>query len=284
MLKSKLHRFSKSQLFALIVFLALLSFPFLLTSSDLLHPKSSQPIYLTIKLNQGYWWLNNPNPPLTLIEAIKPQLTAYDFLGHPTAKIIAKHVYPTFSTNTERPVYNTYVDLVIYKAKTSKNEIFFNRQRVAIGEPLEVKFPHLTLSGSIINLSTTKPARRLQTYQITLQRLVYPWEYQQLQLPTSYFDGQTQVFKITHRQCLPAIIVTRDKYNQILKKTNQNTCYLTLQGTISLENHQSTLTFGPEIPIAQGAPVFLPLQRTYLIDFTVTQLRPLKQNSPQPEK
>ncbi len=275
---------SKFSLFlALSALIIMIIFPLVILSKQLFS-KPTAPVYLTIKLNQGYWWVNTPSPPLTFIEAIKPQLTAYDFLHQPTVQVLNKRVYPTFSTNTLRPVYNTYIDLKLYRPKTANQEIFFNRQRVAIGEPIDIKFPHLSLSGSIIKLSAQPTAPTTQTYAITLKKLVYPWEYQKLTPPVSYFDGQTKVFTITSKECAPAIILTKDKYNQLIKKTDQNTCYLTLKGTIELQQHNQTLTFGPEIPIAQGLSVFLPLDQTYLTDFTVISLRPLHQQTSQTKK
>ncbi len=271
----------RNLIFSLLLGLSIL-IPSTLTIFNFLNQKPTHTYYLTLKLDRGFWWTSTQNNPPSLLDNLTFNLSTHDLPKKNIITLVSKKIYPNLTSSGIK--YNAYVILQLNTPKDiKKTKLFFNRQHIAIGEPLEIKFNNIVLSGSIINIST-HPSSNTQEYNIILtKKNAYPWELESIKLGNAFFDGQQEVLSIKNKSCLSTKTITSDTYGNYLPQIQNSMCYLTVKGTITLEKHNQILTFGPEQGISPGITVSLPTTNGFLTDFTIADISP-NQPSPQTKK
>lgn len=246
----------------IIIFLALLLIPLALASKSLLQPKNQHPVYLTLKLSQGFWWTITAQPQKWYLNSIKPGTTQYNFLGQPTAKITKVEYYPS-SKNGRYVGYETFVHLKLNSKFNSKNKIYyFQRNKLLVGSPLEIEFPSLSLSGTIISLTPDNPPTpHYVTKKITLtKKFSYPWECQAIKVGDTMSDGNQTIFQVTHKSCSPTQAITPDVWGNITANTLLPLSYITIQAKIVVEQVNNQFIFAKEYPLTTNTtlPIITP--------------------------
>ena len=230
-----------------------------------------QTVYVTLKLGQGYWWINTPNPPIPLIESLKPNSQAKDLLGHTIATINQVQTFPTLKDG--KIINNVYVQLKL-KVTQRNQSYYFDRNKVKIGEPITIEFPNLSLTGSVISLTQTKPKTNLQTFKIKLiKQLSFPEEFEQIKIGDSFIQNQNTLFTITHKSCKPTHHIARDSYGNVTPNTIIDLCFLELEGLIQLTPSSLGYVFGQETIVKPGSLITLSTNNSYLINYIVTSLQ-----------
>lgn len=167
-------------------------------------------VYAQVKVSQGLWWASTQRPPLWLAQALKAQMQAKDLTGAAKARILSVRAYPYYGSNQ----YDLYLDLKLkVTGQLKTGTVNFNRSALTVGSPIELTFPTVELTGTVINLSSKLFKNNGEWLTITLIKSnSYQWEYEAIEIGDSYFDGQEKVLVVTDKQLEPNLAYSLDYY------------------------------------------------------------------------
>lgn len=159
-------------------------------------------VYVKIKVGQGLWWAATAKPNIWMVNSMKKGDTKDDALGRTQAKLISIKKYPTI-INSQYDVYVTAVIKAGFNKKTG--EYSFNRSSLSVGSPIDLQFPKIYLTGTVIGIS---PNPIKDSYVEKKLYLVsqggylkdFPYRYDAIKIGDVYFDGEQKVFEVIDKQ------------------------------------------------------------------------------------
>lgn len=278
--KTKSHAFSIFKFFIdnwfLAVFFACIAFVGLVSFYKLF-VKPENFVYARVKVAQGLWWASTQRPPTWLTQSLKPGLTELDLTGKPKAQILAVRAYPYYATNQ----YETYVDLKLKVTGKLKNgTVNFNRSSLAIGAPIELAFPTVEITGTVMDLSTKPFTDKLKWKSVVLvKNAAYQWEYDAINIGDSYFDGTEKVFEVVDKQLSLNPVYGLEPYGTFSERSfvypgTEARYLIKVIAKIKIANTNNTWLYGLEQELRIGKPVVISTNDFYFQDYQLAQISP----------
>lgn len=209
----------------------------------------SEFVYAEVKVSQGLWWANVGKPAIWMVDSVHEGDTEVDGRGNVVSEIEEIRYYPARDDN----LYDVYLLLKIkanYNENTSKYT--FKRSVIGLGSPIELEFPNLQVSGTVMNLSKQPIKYQLLEKEIVLsKRLVASQEYNAIKVGDSYSDGKEKVFEVVDKQLTDSYIVYSSEGNNYPIEAN---IYkdVTLRAKIKVRVTNGLNIFGREQVIRAG--------------------------------
>jgi len=242
----------------LFIFIACIGFVGIFVFNKIFISKPTY-IYAKVKVGQGMWWANTMQPNLWFIEAIQNAYKHSNQTYSETAKILDVTYYPYYgsvqSNINGQYQYSVYTVLRLKVSKVEGSGTYnFNRETIGIGSPIDLEFPNIQFSGTIIDLSEQPIKEQYEEKIIYLtKRIPYPWEYDQIEVGDKQTNGERIVFEILNK-------TTENELNTTLLQQgtfiNSNINLFTVKAKILVKKVDNQLVFGEESIIAQGKLLF----------------------------
>lgn len=255
----------------LLFFLALSLLTVSLASIKFFKPSNSKYTYVTVKLSQGYWWVQTPSPKEWYINNINKNDKQYDFLGNPIAEMLVLRHYPVFNPQTNTIGYDTYLDLKLLTSYNPKTQAYsFNRNKLLVGAPIELEFSSSSFTATIIDISPTPPSPNYQEKTITLSKKnSYPWEYNAIQVGDVMSDGEQKVFEVLEKSYIPTQTLYSDQYGNLIPGNLTKTTYITIKAKVLVTNEYDKLIFAKEYPLVTNISLPIITDNYNYSDFVV---------------
>ncbi len=266
----KLLKFAVNNYF-ISIFLACILFVGFISVFKLFFTKPTY-VYARVKVGQGLWWASTQQLNIWFVKAIKPGEVERDLLGEPSAEIIDSRYYPWTSST------NQYIVYVTLKLKASVNkrtkEYSFNRSTIGVGSPIDLEFPTVQFSGTIVDLSQVPFADSYIEKTITLtKKSAYPWEYDAIKIGDSYFDGQDTVFQIIDKQAVDTASLTHDTFGNFTAQTSVPQKYITITAKIKVRDENGQLMFGEEQLLTPGKTLVVTTSNFSSQDYAIGSIK-----------
>lgn len=171
--------------------------------------KQEDYVYAKIRVSQGLWWANAQRPTIWYAKSIVPGLTQANLSGKPTAEIVSVRYYPWWGSDT----YDVYMIVKLEASKNYKTGTYsYNRNPLTISSPIELMFPSVEVSGTVMELSETPIEYNFIDRTVTLQKKHVPEsEFSTIQIGDTYNDGSGVVLEIKDKR----IISSYTAYNSV---------------------------------------------------------------------
>ncbi|VVA44490.1 conserved hypothetical protein [Candidatus Roizmanbacteria bacterium] len=229
-------------------------------------------LYVTVKLNQGFWWANTPKPGIWFLEALKKGEKEHNLLNEPIAEIIGVRYYQ--QTNSDLNQFDIYLSVKLSVEDNENKGYMFKRTKIAVGSPIDMDFTGSQITGTIVSLDVRKSSPNYIEKNITLtKKFAFPWEYEAIKIGDRYFNGEENVFEIIDKQAFDTLTITSDAYGNILPQVQELRKYIIVKAKIKLtKNSFNQFIFGEEQVIKINSYANLTTNNMVLSDFNVASL------------
>lgn len=230
-------------------------------------------IYAKIKVDRGLWWIRTQKPSIWYSAGIKKGEKEVNLLGNTTAEIIKVRNYPFFEENQVEPQYNIYITAKLSVNKNKTGEYVFKRTPVSVGSPIDIEFPSVNVSGTVIELKENQPKDELVEKTVLLsKRFAFPWEYEEIKIGDKYYDSEEIVFEVLDKSKTDTYILSQDPYGNLNSTTTEPGRYITIKAKVKVKNVQGKMVFGEEQMMIPGSPFFVVTDNYTYYDFVVTKV------------
>lgn len=254
--------------FACIAFVGIVSFYKLFV-------KPENFIYARIKVAQGLWWASAQRPPQWLAKALKPGITELDLTGKPKAEILSVRTYPYYSSSQ----YETYIDLKLKVTGALKNgSVNFNRSSLAIGAPIELAFPTIEITGTVMDLSSKPFVDKLEWKRVVfIKSAAYQWEYDAINIGDSYFDGTEKVMEVLDKQLSLNPVYALEPYGSFSERSlvypaAEQRYLIKVFAKIKVDKLNNNWIYGFEQELRLGKSMMLSTDNFYFQDYQLAQI------------
>lgn len=224
-------------------------------------------VYVKVKVGQGLWWASTQRPSLWFVQAIERAKEQVDLTGKPVAQLTDVSYYPYYGGGQ----YDVYVTAKLKVSRVgNKGTYNFNRETIGVSSPIDLEFPNVQFSGTIIAIAE-KPIK--ETYENKIVYLykknVNPWEYDQIQVGDFLTNGKEKQFEILDKaKGETSDMVLSSSGNQILPDTGLYQ-YVQLKAKIRVKKEDNQYIFGEEYILSPGRTLPVVLNNLTLNDYTV---------------
>jgi len=206
----------------------------------------SKPLYLyaKVKVGQGYWWASTQRPNQWFVNAIRNARVQNDLAGKPIAQVLRVDYYPYYGTNQ----FDVYVTLKLKVTKVGNKGMYnFNRDMIGVAVPIDLEFPNVQFSGTIIELSEKPISSKLVAKTIYLtKKYSYPWEFDEIKVGDKFNNGHEDVIKIIDKAKSETNEVIRDDQGKLISSDVEKFNYITLKVKIMVRAEESRYVYGEE--------------------------------------
>lgn len=250
----KLWYFARDNYF-ISIFLATVLFVIFVSFFKLLTADTHY-VYAKVKVSQGLWWANTQRPGIWYLNFLKKRVAEKNLLGDKIAEIIAVRSYPYGGADQ----YDIYLTLKLKVDINKRTGTYnFKRSTLAVGSPIELQFPRVEVTGTVIELYNKKPVRRglEKTIYIT-KKYAFPWEYEQIKIGEKYFNGEELVFEVLDKALIDSnqVVDTEFTYplgqNLVNLDRLENRQYILVKARVNVEKKSGELVFAEEKIIRPG--------------------------------
>lgn len=227
-------------------------------------------IYAKVKVGQGTWWASTQRPSLWFVRAIQQASEQKDLTGKPVAKILDVSYYPYYATGQ----YDIFVTLKLKVSKVGNMGTYnFNRETIGVSSPIDLEFPSVQFSGTIITLSQKPIQETYETKIIYLyKKAVNPWEYDQIQTGDFLFNGKEKIFEVLGKEKGSAIGELLSQFGESLNWDTQPYQYVRIKAKIRIKKEDGQPIFGEEYVVSPGRILPVVLGNLTLTDYIVTKV------------
>lgn len=224
-------------------------------------------VYVKVKVGQGLWWASTQRPSLWFVQAIERAKEQVDLTGKPVAQLTDVSYYPYYGGGQ----YDVYVTAKLKVSRVgNKGTYNFNRETIGVSSPIDLEFPNVQFSGTIIAIAE-KPIK--ETYENKIVYLykknVNPWEYDQIRVGDFLTNGKEKQFEILDKaKGETSDMVLSSSGNQILPDTGLYQ-YVQLKAKIRVKKEDNQYIFGEEYILSPGRTLPVVLNNLTLNDYTV---------------
>jgi len=204
-------------------------------------------VYAKIKVGQGMWWATTQRPSLWYVKAIQQAGEQKDLSGKPLVKLLDVSYYPYFGSGQ----YDVYVTVQLKVSKVgNKGTYNFNRETIGVSSPIDLEFPNVQFSGTIIKLSEV-PFKESYVKKIIVlvKRVPFPWEYEQIEIGDSQKSGEKEVFIILDKSVGETADTTLLQQGSLI---STSTNLFAVKAQILVKKEEENYVFGEEYVIAPG--------------------------------
>lgn len=206
-------------------------------------------IYAKVKVGQGLWWANTSKPPIWYVNSMVEGDEARNLLGSFNAKILSKRYYHYYGSDQ----FDIYL-VVKLKATHSRNgEYSFNRSTISVGSPIEMQFPKVDITGSVIDLSLEPISDKLETKTIYFsKRNAYPWELSAIHVGDKYFDGKDIIFEVEDVSGIDTTNLSSDVFGNSTASISEPTKYIAVKAKAKMKQVNGQWILGEDHLIIPG--------------------------------
>jgi len=260
--------------YILTIFLACILFVGMVVVARTVFSKPTY-VYVKVKVGQGLWWASTARPPIWLVDSIKKGDVALDLLGKPQAKILSKRYYRWYSSD-QFDIYLTF------KLKASLNkrtgEYLFNRSVLSVGSPIEIQFPRVDITGTVINISKTSFK---DEYVEKIIYLVYqggyykdfPYRYDNIKIGDTYFDGQDKVFEIIDKSLEKNIWnVANNLTAQLFERDVETTQNIVVKAKVMLKKKGNALYYSDDYKVINNSLIPFATDNYFFENFVIRKI------------
>lgn len=227
-------------------------------------------IYAKVKVGQGLWWASTQRPSLWFVRAIQKAQEQKDLKGIPLVKMIDVAYYPYYGGGQ----YDIYVTVRLKVSKVgSKGTYNFNRETIGVSAPIDLEFPNIQFSGTIIALSEGPMREVYEKKTVYLfKKNVNPWEFDQLRIGDFLSIGKEKIFEVLDK--------TRGETNDLLLSEIGRQMsgdiepyrYVSVKASIRVKKIEGQYLFGEEYIVSPGRGIPIVLGNLTLNDYTITKV------------
>ena len=227
-------------------------------------------IYAKIKVGQGYWWATTQRPSLWFLKAIEKAKEQKDLAGKPLVKMISIFSYPYWGGGQ----YEIFVTVQLKVSKVGSTGTYnFNRETIGVSAPIDLEFPNVQFSGTVIDISE-KPFKDQYEYKtVTLYRkLINPWEYEEIHVGDTLRNGKDIIFEVLSKERGEANDLVLSDFGKMINPDVEPYRYATIKIRVRLKKVENVYFFGEEMMIAPGRGFPIVINDFAYNDFTVTKV------------
>lgn len=226
--------------------------------------------YVEIKMGQGLWWAQTAKPTLWFIKAIKQGDKADDVFGRTKAEIMEVRYYPL-----DENQYNIFLIAKIQgKYNKSTKKYLFDNSPIAVGSPIDLEFPNVQVTGTIIDINNQLIQNTYVTKTITfVKKFGYYWEKDALLVGDSYFDGKDTVFTILERDAHETSLLTPDEYGNLTPSTSEQRNYIVLKAKIKVRERFGQFVYGGDQVIKTYSQLNIFTNKLNLSDYIIAGIQ-----------
>lgn len=227
-------------------------------------------IYAKVKVGQGYWWASTQKPSMWFLKAIQNAKDKRDITGKPLAKIIGVTYYPYVTTGQ----YDVYVTVQLSVKKTKdKDSYSFDREIIGVGSPIDLEFPNVQFSGTLIDISDKPITDSLieKTVYIS-KKYAYPWEYDEIQVGDTFYNGKEKVFEVLEKTQAQTNEVLLNDLGRLNTSDTETYKYILVKARVKLKQINDQFFYGEEILISPGRPFFISTDHITLSEYVIASI------------
>jgi hypothetical protein len=227
-------------------------------------------VYARVKVGQGYWWASTQKPSLWYVQAIQKAKEEKDLTGDPIAKILKVAYYPWYGSNQ----FDVFVTLQLKVTKIGKTGQYnFKRETIGVSSPIDLEFPHVQFSGTIIDLSEKPPSTELVSKTVYLtKKFIYPWEYDQIHVGDYFNDGNSNVVEIVEKAKGETNEVLVNELGKLLSSETESYRYVMLKVRMRLRPEGGQYLYGDEIVVSPGRTLGFVTNNFTFNDYVVAKI------------
>lgn len=250
----------------LAIFILTVLFVFVVSIAKLTKP--SNPVYVKVKVSQGFWWANTKEPGYWLLNAIENGDKELDLFGNPVAEILSIRYNQSSNLTavTSSAQYNIYLTLKLEADKNDRTgKYVFKRSPLSVGSPIELEFPSTSLTGIIIDIGDEPFETKLVSKKVTLSKEIsHPRDADGIMIGDTFFDGNDVVFEVISKNIYTAHYLY-----------NQYRVFVLVEGIIGVEEKDGVSIFTEEQSVIPGSLINLATSNYSFINFKVQSIEDL---------
>lgn len=227
-------------------------------------------VYAKVKVSQGLWWASTAKPSVWLAQSFKKGMVETDLTGKPVVEVLSVRSYPWW--NSEQ--YDIYLTLKIQASKNERTKIFtFKRAPIAVGSPIDLEFPEVQVSGTVIELSEKPISDNKTTKIVTLEKkYANQWEIDAIAVGDTYYDGVEQVAEILEKEVFPSSEVYV-RVGNVDPFSTEDTSKVVVTVQLYLEERNNELIYREEQPVQPGRILNFQTSKLVFQDYIVTSIK-----------
>ncbi len=238
---------------------------------------STQFIYVKMKVGQGYWWVNTAKPASWYSNAVKKGDKVYDLMGKPSVEVLEVRTYPSSSSYNGSPFqFDQYVTVKMQvKYNSQSGQYSYSRAPVLIGSPLQLQFPLVNITGSIIDISTLPFRDEYVTKVLTLAyqggyNKDFPYRFDTLNVGDKYFDGVDTVFEVTDKELGRSIWAVSNNLNgQVYEQSVEATQNIIVKAKVKVRSREDGYYYAEEYRMVKGLQIPFSTHNYYFDKFII---------------
>lgn len=253
----------------IVIFIGIVVFVGLIILQKLVSAKD-ETVYAKVKVSQGLWWASTAKPSVWLATSFKEGMVETDLTGKPVVEVLSVKSYPWWNSEA----YDIYLTVRIKASKNERtNVITFKRAPIAVGTPIDLEFPEVQVSGTIMELSETPFVENKVTRTVTLEKkYANRWEADAIEIGDTFYDGVVTVAEILEKHVVPSSEVYVRVGNGDPFSTN-DTYKVVLTVRLQLQSHNNELIYREEQPIQIGRNLNLQTKKMVFQDYIITSIK-----------
>lgn len=220
-------------------------------------------VYVNVKMGQGMWWAATFKPNSWLVNSVKKGEKQYNLAGKPTAEIVDVRYYPAWTPNWGPGQYDVYLTLKLDASYNASTQTYsFNRSSLSISSPVEIQFPSVDITGTVVGLS--KEPFHEQYVEKTIYLIYqggytkdFPYRFDNIRVGDSYFDGEDTVFRVEDKWLEKNILAVPNNLNaEVYERPIEATQNIVVKAKVKLKQVDGALYFGNDYKVQANA--FIP--------------------------
>jgi hypothetical protein len=251
----------------ILIFLACLVLLGLVAFRKLFMAKSRY-IYVRVKVGQGLWWASTQKPSYWMVKAFKKGDIEKDLTGQPVTTIEAVRSYPWTnpSQTGDQSQFDVYLTLKLKVSPLGNSGKYnYNRSTIGVGAPIDLEFPQLQVSGTVTDLSQNPfQDSYLEKVIYLANPYAYTWDYDNIKIGDSYFDGTEKVFEIL------------DKYDSGLSQATGSSAdtrrYTIVKARVKVKQVNDQYVFGEEQVVTVGKSLNISTVNAVFSNYVISKI------------
>ena len=227
-------------------------------------------VYAKIKVGQGMWWATTQRPSLWYVKAIQQASEQKDLSGKPLVKLLNVSYYPYYGSGQ----YDIYVTAQLKVSKVgNKGTYNFNRETIGVSSPIDLEFPNVQFSGTIIDISQELKKERSESKIVYLyKKNVNPWEYDQILVGDSFSNGKDIIFEVLEKEKGETNDILLSDLGKQINSDIEPYRFVRIKAKIRVKKVDGQFIFGEEYVLSPGRSLPVVLNNLTLTDYVVTKI------------
>lgn len=251
--------------YILLIFFGIIVLVSLVSTYKLFFSKSSY-VYAKVRVGQGMWWANTNKPSMWMVNALRSKQIKEDVKNNSQIQILDVRSYPWWGSDQ----FDTYLTLklkVTFNKKTG--EYNFKRSAMGVGSPIDLDFPGMQLSGTVVDLKNKYAKDKYIEKNIYLvKRGNYSgYIYEGITIGDKYNDGVMDVFEVLDKSLGKNILTTVDNERESLSSQD-----ITVKVKIKVKEKNNQFVFNEDQVVRVGKTLNISTSLFNYSDFIIRKI------------